>query len=486
MAPTRQDTVAGAPGADRYRDVRRAHWNSVARRGLDRSGPSTAYRRRVAHVLGTIVPPGSKVLEVGCGRGDLLASLRPSAGVGLDYSEEMVRSAAAAHPGFRFVVADAHDFALGETFDFVILSDLLNDVWDIQQVLRTVRAHCHSRTRVLVNAYSRLWQLPLWLAKVAGLATPQLPQAWLTRQDLRALLRLSGLEELRVFSDVLLPFDPPLLGPFANRFLVKLWPFRALAVTNFIVARAAPDGAGTGALPTVSVVVPARNEAGNVEAALQRIPELGGGTEILFVEGHSTDGTYDAIQRAIAKTGRPGCVLLRQPGKGKGDAVRAGFASATGDLLLILDADLTVAPEDLPRFVEALRTGAAEVVNGVRLVYPMEDEAMRPLNFLGNKLFSALFTFLLGQPVKDTLCGTKALWRSDWDRLAAQRDFFGDFDPFGDFDLLFGAARTGLKIVDLPIRYRQRTYGSTNISRFRHGLLLLRMAAFAARRLKFV
>jgi glycosyltransferase involved in cell wall biosynthesis len=273
---------------------------------------------------------------------------------------------------------------------------------------------------------------------------------------------------------------------FANRYLARLWPLDSAALTHFVVARPAPQPRPEQAVPLVSVIVPARNEAGNIEAIFDRTPEMGRGTELVFVEGHSTDDTYASIEREIARHPHTPSQLLRQTGKGKGDAVRLGFAHARGDVLMILDADLTVAPEDLPRFLSALRSGKGEFINGVRLVYPMQKQAMRFLNLLGNKFFSLAFSWLLGQSIKDTLCGTKVLFAADYRRIAAQRAYFGDFDPFGDFDLLFGAARLNLKIVDLPIRYRERTYGTTNIQRWRHGWLLLQMVLFAARRIKFV
>jgi glycosyltransferase involved in cell wall biosynthesis len=234
------------------------------------------------------------------------------------------------------------------------------------------------------------------------------------------------------------------------------------------------------------VVVAARNEAGHIAELMARIPEMGGGTEIIFVEGNSSDDTYEVIERAIASHPERNCKLLKQPGQGKGDAVRAGFEVANGDILMILDADITVPPEDLPRFFELMAAGLAEFVNGVRLVYPMEEEAMRVANLIGNKFFSWAFSWHLGQPIRDTLCGTKVLWRTYYQRIADNRSYFGDFDPFGDFDLLFGAARLNLKIMEVPIRYRARRYGETNISRWKHGWLLLKMVVFAARRIKFI
>jgi glycosyltransferase involved in cell wall biosynthesis len=256
-----------------------------------------------------------------------------------------------------------------------------------------------------------------------------------------------------------------------------------MALSNLMIARPAPEPADE---PIVSVVVPARNESGNIKAIFERTPKMGRETEIVFVEGHSKDDTYAAIEREIAAHPSTPSQLFRQTGMGKADAVRLGYAHARGDVLMILDADLTVPPEDLPRFYDALVSGKGEFINGVRLVYPMEKEAMRTLNFLGNKFFSLAFSWLLGQSIKDTLCGTKVMWKKDYEKVAANRSYFGDFDPFGDYDLIFGAAKLNLKIIDLPIRYRERTYGSTNISRWKHGMLLLRMVAFAARRIKFV
>jgi 2-polyprenyl-3-methyl-5-hydroxy-6-metoxy-1,4-benzoquinol methylase len=468
----------------RYQRERVAHWNAVARRmdrGVNLGG---YYHRRLAEIYKFLVAPGQRVLEIGCAGGDLLAQLRPSHGVGVDFAGEMIERAAARHPGLHFVQADALDLDLDEKFDVILLSDLVNDLWDVQAVLEQMAHLTTPRTRIIINTYSRLWEPLLALTERLRLANPTLYQNWLTTEDVVNLLHLSGFECIRHWQDILWPLPTPLLAALANRYLVKLWPFRVLALTNFIVARPRPRPLDR--QPSVSIIIPARNEAGNIEPAFERIPEMGSGMELVFVEGHSKDGTYAVIERAMAAHPERTCKLLKQTGQGKGDAVRLGFAHASGDILMILDADLTVPPGDLSRFYKVLCSGQGEFVNGVRLVYPMEDEAMRLLNLTGNKFFSLAFSWLLGQPIKDTLCGTKALWKSEYDMIAANRAYFGDFDPFGDFDLLFGAARLSLKIVDLPIRYRQRVYGQTNIHRWKHGWLLLKMVSFAAGRIKFV
>lgn len=468
-----------------YSRLRIRHWDAVATRHRTKRGLGAGYHRRLTAVYRHLIPSGASVLELGCGAGDLLASLQPSRGVGVDFSAVALEQAREKHPGLEFVQADAHGLALGETFDVVILSDLLNDLWDVQTVLEVAHRHCHSNSRLIINTYSRLWQAPLSLAASLGLARPNLEQNWLEVKEIANLLYQADFEVLRKVPEFLFPFPIPLLEPFMNRFVVRFWPFRYLALTNIFIARRLPQS-DPAAQPSVSVLVPARNEAGNIPRILERVPSMGSKTEIVFVEGHSRDDTYQAILDNVAAHPEKPCIVMKQTGVGKGDAVRAGFAAATGDILMILDADLTVPPEDLPRFYRALVSGKGEFINGVRLVYPMEEQAMRFMNLLGNKFFSMAFSWLLGQPISDTLCGTKVLWREDYLRIAANRSYFGDFDPFGDYDLLFGAARLNLKIVDMPVRYRERTYGDTNIERWKHGWLLLRMVAFAARRLKFI
>ncbi len=489
----REELAAEAPQARAddtqafYREERVAHWDAVARSLAGRRGLGRGYHRRLERVFQSLVPPGLRVLEIGCGEGDLLAALRPSFGLGVDFSEEMMQRAAIRNPHLHYLRADAHDLSQVQgDFDAIILSDLVNDVWDVQGVLQETARLAHRRTRLIINSYSHLWELPLSVAARLRWTKPNLPQNWLTADDIVNLLHLTGFEVVRRWREVLWPVTTPLLAGLCNRFLVRIWPLGHLALTNFVVARVPGRRQRGEPEPMVSVVVPARNEAGNIAGILARTPEMGRGTELIFVEGGSADDTYGAIEREMANFPERRATLLRQTGQGKGDAVRLGFSRARGEVLMILDADLTVPPEDLPRFYRALLTGKGEFVNGVRLVYPMEQGAMRFVNLVANKLFSLAFSWLLGQPVKDTLCGTKVLWKSDYEAIAANRSYFGDFDPFGDFDLLFGSARLSLAITELPIRYRERTYGATNIRRWRHGWMLLKMVFFAALRLKFV
>ncbi len=465
---------------------RMRHWDMVAERETSARLMSGYYHDCLRSIFRNLVMPGQAVLELGCGKGDLLAALEPCRGVGIDFSEVMIRHARKKYPDLEFVCAEVSRVELAGRFDIIVMSDLVNDVWDVQAILRQVRGWCHPGTRVLLNTFNRVWQVPMNLARRLGLARRILPENWLTPEDIVNLLELEGFDLIRRRTEVLCPTRIPLVSALMNRYLAKLFPFRHLAMTNVFVARPLGIEVGREPEPRVSIVVAARNEEGNIKAIFDRMPELGAGIEVIFVEGGSNDDTYGAIKQELKARNKPEWKLLRQDGKGKGDAVRKGFAAATGEILMILDADLTVRPADLEKFYQALVAGRGEFINGVRLVYPMHRRAMRFCNLLGNKFFSLAFSWILEQSIKDTLCGTKVLWRKDYERIAANRSYFGDFDPFGDFDLIFGAARLNLKIVDMPVRYGERVYGDTNISRWKHGWLLLRMVMFAARRIKFV
>ncbi len=474
-------------GLQNYRDERSRHWDAQAQRTYTWDKPAQAYHKRLEEIYQLLVPKGARVIELGCGAGNLLAALRPGYGVGVDISSRMLEIAAAKYPNLTFVHADAHDLSgIKETVDFVVLSDLLNELHDVQSALNEVRRVCNQHTRIIFNFHSNLWFLPLQLARNTGFATQTLPQNWLTKEDVQNLCALANLESIRSWEEILLPLRVPVIGNLFNKFLCKVWPFNHLALTHMMVARLEPAAPTDSKKLPVSIVVPARNEAGNIAAILERTPKLGPDTELIFVEGGSTDKTYETIHTLINGQTRLPARLFKQSGRGKGDAVRLGFAQANNEVLMILDADLSVAPEDLTRFYDALVANKGEFINGVRLVYPMQKKAMRFFNLLGNKFFSLGFSYVLGQPVKDTLCGTKVLRKIDYQRIADNRAYFGDFDPFGDFDLLFGAAKLNLRIVDIPLRYQARLYGETNISRWSDGLLLMKMLMIAIKKLKYV
>jgi SAM-dependent methyltransferase len=445
------------------------------------------YSAQLQRLVRSMVAPDAKVLEVGCGLGDLLAAVRPGQGLGVDVSPRMIEIARRRHPSLRFEVADIERDALpgGGPFDVVIMSDMVGHLDDIERAFERVHGLLRPEGRLIVTYYNFVWEPALKMAEKLGWKTPWPEQNWLSMADIENFLYLTNFEVFRRGTDIALPVDVPLFSDAVNRVVPKLPGGRELALVDYFVARPVP-APSVAAWPTTSVVCPCRNERGNIRAAVERTPMMGPSTELIFVDGNSNDGTREEIVKVMAEYQGPLKLSLidQGDGKGKGDAVRKGFAAAKNDVLMILDSDLTVPPEELPKFYRALAEGKGEFINGVRLVYPMEGEAMRFLNLMGNKFFSLALSWLLEQPVKDSLCGTKVLYRRDYERIAANRAYFGDFDPFGDFDLLFGAAKLNLKIVDLPVRYRARTYGDTKIHRFQHGWMLLKMTAFGFRKLR--
>ncbi|MBF0110957.1 MAG: glycosyltransferase [Magnetococcales bacterium] len=433
-----------------------------------------------------LIPEGKRVLELGCGTGQMLQALAPAHGVGVDFSIEMIRIARADHPDLTFVCADMEDREalrrIEGPFDFILMSDVMGHLEDVEETLLGLHSLCDARTRIIITHYNQYWEPVLRLGGRLGWRMPSPVQNWLTSRQIQGFLSLANLELVRREWRQWLPLPFFGLERIINHTLGTLPLVRHLCLRRIFVARPVPRGEMEE--PSVTIVIPCRNEFGNIEAAIRRIPRFCRDMEIIFVEGHSQDGTFEEIQRVIACYPDRDIKCFKQKGNNKGDAVRLGFAAGRGTVLMILDADLTVPPEDLPKFYRAVVQGKGEFVNGSRLIYPLENEAMRTLNLWANMFFSQLFSWLLNQPISDTLCGTKVLFRRDYEQIAANRHYFGEFDPFGDFDLLFGATKANLRIIEVPIRYRARSYGETQILRFRHGALLLRMVLFAFKKLK--
>jgi ubiquinone/menaquinone biosynthesis C-methylase UbiE len=440
------------------------------------------YHKLLERYFSFIIPEGKRVIEIGCGSGDLLHAVKPAYGLGIDFAPEILEIARKKYPELHFTVDDVEELQTTETFDYIILSDMMDSLWDAQKAIHNVRKLCHQQTRIVLSQYNFLWEPIVKFLEWSCLKQKQPNSNWFSVKDTEGLLQLEGFQTIRTEKKILLPVYIPLLHSLFNGFLVNLPGFTHLGLVSLHVARPLSNKERHS---SVSIIIPARNERGNIENAIQWTPVFGTHQEFIFIEGHSSDHTYEEMLRVQAAYPDRDIRVMQQTGKGKGNAVREAFDVATGEVLMILDADLTMPPEELPKFYNALCYNKGEFVNGCRLVYPMEKNAMRFLNLLGNKFFGWFFSYLLGQRLKDTLCGTKVLSRKDYETIKANRSYFGNFDPFGDFDLLFGAAKQNLKIVEVIIRYKDRAYGSTQISRFQHGLLLLKMSFFAARKIKF-
>ncbi len=464
------------------------HFDDTAENYLQYRKRFSYYGKDIENYLNFFTTETDSILEIGCGCGETIGNLKGKQKTGIDFSPKMIDVAKATFTNVDFYVMDAENIVLDKKFDVIIFNNIIGYLDNIQDVFYAIKKNCHEHTRIIISYYNHYWQPILNFGETIGYKKKSPEQNWLDAKDISNLLYLSGFETYRTNKRLLLPINIPILSWFVNKYIAKLPIFKSMCLNQFLFARPLLNYTEEAVAEkySVTICIPARNESGNIENAILRLPKFAKYQEIIFIEGNSSDDTWQKIQDIQEKYKDTYDIKIgQQKGKGKGDAVRKGYAMATCDILMILDADLTMPPEELPKFYNAIATGKGEFINGSRLVYPMDKEAMRFLNTLGNKFFSWVFSWLLEQPIKDSLCGTKVMFREDYLKLIENRKFFGDFDPFGDFDLLFGAYKLNLKIIDLPIRYRERTYGDTNISRFQNGFMLLRMCWFAAGKIKF-
>jgi SAM-dependent methyltransferase len=442
------------------------------------------YHKDLLNLFSFNISENSSIIEIGCATGELLNKLKPARGLGIDISSKAIELSKNKFPHLDFMVDDIENLKLNIKFDYVIMQDLLGDLTDVWQAFRNLKKLTTPETRIIISYYNHLWEPLILLAEFLGFKKKLLHQNWLSLADIENLLYLNDYEVIKKGHRFLMPFHIPFVSAFINKCAINTPFIRNLCMTKFLVAKeiaAKPQNDN----PSASVIVATRNEKGNIEELITRMPDMGKHTEIIFIDGNSEDGTADKVNEMISKYPKKDIKLILQGGAfGKGDALRKGFDIAKGDILMVLDSDLTVMSEDMQKFYLAIAEGKGEFINGSRLVYPMEKEAMRTLNMLGNKFFSMVFTWTLEQRITDTLCANKVISKKNYLKLKEGRKFFGDFDPFGDYDLLFGASKLNLKIVEMPISYKERSYGSTKISRFRHGLLLLKMSFIAFKKFK--
>ena len=454
---------------------------------------SRYYHAALERILKFIVPAGQRVLDIGCGNGDHLASLQPSVGVGVDLSEGMLGLARSKHAEFQYHHQAAEELSLpayevrnGEGgFDTITLVNVVGELADVLGAFKRLRPLVRPDTRLVIVFYNHLWEPLMRPATALHLKLDNPTQNWLSYDDLRGFLDLAGFEVVKIGARMPCPKYIPGVAELLNDVLGRLPLLHRAGFVHYVVARPAMPLLRAPDKHSCTVVVPCKNEEGNVPKIPGRVGRIGAFTELIFVDDCSTDATADRVRELIAAHPEQRIKLVRGPGRGKGAAVRAGLEQATGDVLMILDADMTVMPEDLPAFFEAITENKGEFINGSRMVYPLVGDAMRPLNILGNKLFATVFSFLLEQRIKDTLCGTKVVMRHNYAKILAARDYFGDIDNWGDYDWIFGAAKNNLKIVELPIHYVERTAGVTKMTkRFKNGLIMARMCWVALRKLK--
>lgn len=458
---------------------RQAYFDALAdKRQRDTSRHRVYYDDRVRW-LRAIVPAHASVIDLGCGIGSVLSRLPNQEKVGVDLSPAMIDIARQRDVTSTYVTDNVEELTARGTYDYVLLLDTIHYLSDVGSALRSIRNQlCHERTRIVITHYNFLWAPVFLLGQFLGWKTKFPEQNWLSRSAILNLLHIEGFEAVQVGERVICPLSIPFVEPLCNRILASLPILRALCLVRVIVARPVwPERHEY----TVTVLSAVRNEKGNIQRIVESMPAMGRSTELLFVEGHSTDGTWEEIQRVLASySGVLRIRALKQDGVGKANALHSGAAASSGEMIVVYDGDYTVDPQELPQLYEVLADGRCEFVNASRLVYPMQQGAMRLLNLFGNALFSMMFSWLFQQKLVDTLSPVKAFFRRDYRRMDTR------FDPFGDFDFFLGAARQQLLMREVPVHYLSRVYGTTKLRPFHHGWILLRLWWRGAKMLRWV
>jgi hypothetical protein len=475
MTPTAPSVGGQARGLDalkRMRDARRAFQDENAETRDKWIQSNNYFYGQIKKLLRFVVGTGKRVLEVRCLTGDSLAAVEPSYGVGVEIGNAMVNKASQKHPGLRFVQSDPESLELREKFDCIIFNHIFDTV-DVLGAFERMRYHCADDGIFVIINYNALWQPIMGLASKIGLRSRFVEPNWVSADDIRGFLKLAGFRLVRQHRLLLLPKWVPLVSFLMNEFIARLPGLRRFCLMQVIVARPLPTLLRAEDV-SVSVIVPCLNEEGNIAEAVEHIPAMGKHTEIIFCDDKSTDGTASKVRRMQALYPEKDIRLVDGPGICKAENVWSGFRAAQSDVLMILDADLSVMPEELPMFFTALVNGNGRFANGNRLTYPMQKQAMRFANMVGNKVFGLIFSFLLDQRIKDTLCGTKALWRKDWLQMQRNIGSWGIKDLWGDYELLFGACKLHLEIVEVPVHYQERIHGVTKMTKvFFNGLRML-------------
>ena len=428
------------------------------------------YRRKI---LRRIIPPHKKILDIGCGGGDNLANLTPSRGLGLDISSHMVHLAKSRHPELEFICKDIDTYSPEEgDWEYLLAINLLLEVPDINLTLNRIHHIMSEETRLVILNHSANWEFLFRIYTFFQKWNKRINQNWLNRRDYENLFNNCGFQVIKKTKALLVPINIPILSNIINWLFHQIPFIRRFGLLDIytlkkrIPRERLPDF-------SVSVIVPCKNESENIPAIIPRMPGMGRFTEIVFVDDLSTDDTHKCMQEQKEKFPDVPVKIVDGSGLGKGAACRKGFEAATGDILMILDADLTVPPEVLPDFFEIIQAGHAEFVNGSRQVYQLEEDSMRMANCIGNGFFAYLFSFLMGFRVNDTLCGTKVFFRKHYPLILESREFFATNDVWGDFDLLFAASRHNLMYTEHPVHYFPRTYGETKMGRRLHNAQIM-------------
>jgi len=435
------------------------------------------YHKRIRKVFSFIIPPNKKILFFGSYDGKILASLRPKMGIGIEVERKIFKIAKKRHLKLKFLNISYDSYIPKEKFDYIILNSTLGQTTDMLRVLKNIFRACCPSTKILIYQHNYLWEGILNFAEKLSLKRKEGVQNWLSINDVKTYLEGANFQVTRIFRRTIFPLNFFGLGKVLN-FIGALIPFfDFFKLDQFIIARPEPHLFPKSLPKSLTICITVRNEKGNIEKIIKSIPKICNQQEILFVEGHSTDGTKEEILKIKKKYSHKNVRVIGQPGIGQGDAIRVGFKAAKGEIIIIYEGDNTADPKDLQYFYKAMKSGKYEFIEGSRFVYPINNQTMPIINQLGNTFFAKWFSFFLGHRTTDVLCGIKSILKRDFNLIYKRWGFLGFEDPFGDFELIYGATRMGLKFGEIPTRYYSRTYGETKTRPFTHGLYLLKMAA---------
>lgn len=432
-----------------------------------------SYRLLISKEINKLIPNDNSVLDVGCGTGYLTNLINMEKISALEPNINLFNYAKNKYKNIKFYNQKAEDH--NKKYDYIILSDTLSYTFDLYEIFNSLKKNLNENGKTIITIYNPLFKPLIDFIKLLKFIPTKNNINWLTPSDIFNFLYLTDWEVIKFDKKIVFPFNIPFITSFINKFFEIFLPFLCLKSIYVCKPKYKNIDLKTRNQTSLSIIIPARNEEGNIEQILKRFPLINNKIELIFVEGNSTDNTWREIQDVSKKFPSLNVKFFQQPGSGKYDAVKFGISKSNGEFFLILDSDMTVPPEEIKKFYEILNSGKAEMVNGVRLVYPLERDSMQYLNFMANKFFSIAFSWIFRQRISDTLCGTKGMSKNNYLKIINQKNLFKLNDPFGDFELIFGAYFLNLKIVDIPIRYQKRYYGSTNIRRFFHGTVLLKI-----------
>ncbi len=355
----------------------------------------------------------------------------------------------------------------------IILTDLFEVSTDILELLSMVNKLLGKDGIIVICSINQKWNRILNLFERLNLKDGNQKRLFINSTIVLNIAKVTGLEFVTQRNKQIFPFRMLGLGSLINNILeILFFPFsfgiRIYSILN------QQEKFNEEKKYSKSIIIPAKNEEKNLKPLLNQIPELEEDHEIILAIGDSEDKTYEVAKEIKEARCWPFEVkVIKQTGKGKANAVWEAVEEASKEVIIILDADISVNPETIVQFNSVIDTGKASFVNGTRLIYGMESGAMRIVNNLGNRIFQYIVSIIIGQKITDSLCGTKVFFRKDFNKIKLWKELVQMKDPFGDFDMIFTAGYFGLKILEIPVRYQARVYGVTQIKRFRDGYKLI-------------